>query len=686
MVNYRLLPILLLVLSGPAMILVAGDDSPDDTTVPVIDVVITADRILTEIVSTGANVSVITADEIRASGATNLPEILHRVPGVTVRSYSNAAQAEVDMRGFGEGSSSRVLVLVDGRRQNNPDMSGINWLGIPLDRIDRIEVVRGGASALYGNHALGGVINVITTTPTAERPLDVTGSVALGSFLENQERLGLTLTGERARLRASAEHFATEGHRDRSAYRALNFSLGAGFDMSEMISLDLAGRYANVFYEMPGGLTKDEFEDDPSQARFTDWSAGGIRADNDGDEATEDQFGLDLDLAWRVSPPARAELALGYTAKLVETDTESQGSFTNRDLHTVTASPAFILDWDAGPIPMRSRLGIDWSWARQDITAWATEDREDKTYEAELSQRTLGAVLSTTAYVTERIDLGGAVRYERSTIAAEKEISDIDGDTTHQAVVFDLEAVYRPVEFAKVFLSGGTLYRYPALDEQAAVQGFGDQFMEELDPERGFTAELGGGLYLDRRLRADANAYWLEMEDEIAWVTDPITFEGANENIGRTRRLGGDLQLTSEPVDQIRLAAGYSYVMATFTDGENKGNQVPLVPNHGVDAEMALRFLPELGLEFGPAVTYRGEAYQGGDDANDQDRVEDYFLTDLFVRVRPAAFPGDLSVSAEVTNVFDVTYAPMQIFSEFSGTAYYPAPGRTFRVAASYRY
>ncbi|MFP4153244.1 MAG: TonB-dependent receptor, partial [Alkalispirochaeta sp.] len=637
-----------------------------------IRVVVTADRILTDIVSTAADVSIITADEIRRSGAANVVELLEGHPGVRFTSYSGEAQATVDIRGFGEGAGSRVLVLVDGRRRNNPDLSGINWLGIPIDSIERIEIVRSGASALYGNNALGGVINIITKT--ADEPFSVTVSGVLGSFGETGSRLGISVAEENARLRAAAERYTTDGYRDRTAYDARNISLDTEFDVLPSVTLNLDGHHGDITYEMPGSLTEEQFEDDPTQAT------------NDADEAREEQIDLGAGIVWTPLPLLSVEVPFSYAGRLVENDTASSSSYTDRDLHTWSTSPAVIADAYVGSVPFRGRLGFDWSRARQTIRSYSDVDRSSRTYTALLGQETLGTVLSGTAYVTEQIDLGGTVRYDRATFTAEKESSDIDEQKTHEAVVFDLEGVFRPVEFAKIYATGGTLFRYPALDEQASVQGFGDRFEDDLDPERGVTVEVGGGLYLGPLVELDVAGWWLAMEDEIAYVTDPVTFEGANENIEETTRTGADVRLTSEPIDLFRLSGGYSYVMATFADGDDKGNEVPLVPNHTVDGELALRPGSALGLEFGPAVRYRSAAYQGGDDANEEDRVSAHTVTDLFVRFRPVV-TGDLSITAEVKNVFDTQYAPLQFYSSFSdSTGYYPAAGRSFRVSASYRY
>ncbi len=84
------------------------------------------------------------------------------------------------MRGFGDASVTRVLVLVDGRRVNRPDLAGTNWLQVPVEDVERVEVVRGPASVLYGDHAVGGVINIITKK--GGEKLSVTASGMGGSF------------------------------------------------------------------------------------------------------------------------------------------------------------------------------------------------------------------------------------------------------------------------------------------------------------------------------------------------------------------------------------------------------------------------------------------------------------------------------------------------------------------------
>ena len=94
-------------------------------------------------------------------------------------------QQSVDIRGFGETGALNTLVLVDGRRVNEIDLSGVDWSQIPLDQVERIEIVRGPGSVLYGDNAVGGVINIITKRP--EKPFLASAGVVIGSYTYNKE-------------------------------------------------------------------------------------------------------------------------------------------------------------------------------------------------------------------------------------------------------------------------------------------------------------------------------------------------------------------------------------------------------------------------------------------------------------------------------------------------------------------
>src|SRR5690606_12394155 len=105
--------------------------------------------------------------DIARSAARTLPELLGTRAGIVSRDlYGNtAALATVDMRGFGATAAQNTLILVDGRRLNDIDQSGVQWASIPLDAIERIEIVRGSGAVQYGDGASAGAINIITRHP-----------------------------------------------------------------------------------------------------------------------------------------------------------------------------------------------------------------------------------------------------------------------------------------------------------------------------------------------------------------------------------------------------------------------------------------------------------------------------------------------------------------------------------------
>ena len=115
-----------------------------------------------------AAIYVITAEDIRRSGATNIPDLLRMVPGVDVAQVDANAWA-VNIRGFSNRYSDKVLVLIDGRSVYTPVFSGVRWdqQDVPLEDIERIEVIRGPGGTVWGANAVNGVINIITKTAKA---------------------------------------------------------------------------------------------------------------------------------------------------------------------------------------------------------------------------------------------------------------------------------------------------------------------------------------------------------------------------------------------------------------------------------------------------------------------------------------------------------------------------------------
>jgi len=130
-------------------------------------VIISATRFPEDARRLPASVTVLDAADIEASAARTLPELLAEQAGLTMKDFygNNAAATSVDLRGFGVTGTQNTLILVDGRRVTDIDLSGVQWAAIPVSAIERIEILRGTGAVLYGDGATTGVVNIITRSP-----------------------------------------------------------------------------------------------------------------------------------------------------------------------------------------------------------------------------------------------------------------------------------------------------------------------------------------------------------------------------------------------------------------------------------------------------------------------------------------------------------------------------------------
>jgi len=178
--------------------------------------VVTGTKEPTEVWNTPAAIYVLTGDDIRRSGVTNLPDALRLVPGVNVARVSGDRNWVVAIRGLGDQYSKYVLVLIDGRSVYRPLFGGVFWTidNVMLEDIDRIEVIRGPGGTIWGTDAVNGIINIITKS--AKDSQGVLASAGGGSVDEDTEdlRYGGTSHGFDFRVDAFGFVRGAEHHQD----------------------------------------------------------------------------------------------------------------------------------------------------------------------------------------------------------------------------------------------------------------------------------------------------------------------------------------------------------------------------------------------------------------------------------------------------------------------------------------
>ncbi|MBU1262346.1 TonB-dependent receptor [bacterium] len=646
------------------------------------EVVVTATRDTQEIRKIPANITVITAQEIEESGATSLVDVLEGLSSIHFRTFSgNASQSQIDMRGFGDNGFGRTLVMLDGRRLNNPDMAGINWLQIPLANVERIEVVRGANSVLYGDNAVSGVINIITQKGGGKPKVNlstITGvdrrTICCNDGV-NDGRLSITGAKGKFSYAFNGEYQSTDGYRERTKFSNKGIGLNLGGNFNDYLNISLETSFGKIEYQMPGGLTKSQMEQNRRQA---------INQKND---AKEDYQNLNLGLKTVLAKLGRFDINYLYGKKKKETNMDSWYSWSNPTIETLGITPKYIWERDVLGKTNKVILGLDHYYETLKLDKFSDRDRATKTSVADLEKNSFGCYINDEFNLREDIILSAGMRREKATIKAQKTdlstaVKVFDGKKDHKGNAFNMGLTYLMGQKSKVFAKYATLYRYPFTDEQASYYGWGDTFLTDLEAEKGKNFEAGGEFYPIKNLKTQLTLFRIDMEDEISY--DNVTRR--NKNLDKTRHQGVELSAFYKLKEAVNIYCNYTYTNAEFTAGINKAKRLPLVPSQKVILGTEI-FLPH-NLSLCSDVNYTSESYLGNDyDNNNPEKLLSYTLVDLLVRYRPQIGSYKLGVFIGGENILNEKYSTMGYDGgTWSPNSYYPSPEREVKAGLSFAF
>lgn len=627
------------------------------------EVLVTASRDEEKSIDVPAHVTVVTAGQIERSNAHNVPEVLRALAGVNVTDISgNQRNYNVDLRGFGESSQQNILLLVDGRRVNLPDLSGPDWNLIPLERIERIEVVRGSrGNVLYGDNATAGVINIITKEG---RGLDVTAEVAYGSFDTVKANASVGAASDTAAYDITAGYFDTDGYRDNSDSEAKDIGGNLRLDPSDRLRLHLSGGYHYDNTRNPGALLQSNLDagadltdtlypDDFS--KFEDYYA---KAGMEYDMLSNDTFKIETSYRNR-----DGSLYGTYS-----------GGWFDADTNTViaTVSPQLIFREDFDGIANRVIMGGDYTQAKQHYDNISEFFGSPSQIVATMEKENWAWYVHDRLSVGDKLSLSGGYRSDRVEYRYEEEPNwkIIDEESA------DVGINYAFGPRSHWYASFTQAFRYPVLDEQ--FNYFTSIVDLTLQPQRSRNYEVGGSTEIAAGFVLRLNLFRTETKDEIYF--DPVAYQNRNME-GKTIRQGAEAGMDWQG-KSLQIGASYTYTDTEFDGGPYDGNEVPAVPRDRATARIG--YTVGRGLFVGADAIYVGRRVLISDLDNDFDKAESYTVVNAKIQYDWRR----LTFFVNLNNLLDEEYSTFSGLQYNASTfsfeqGYYPSP--EFNILAGIR-
>lgn len=627
-------------------------------------VVVTATRFPDTQRDLPVGVTLITADDIRKSASSNLGDVLAQFGLLQIRDLAGTQNPQLDLRGFGITGDQNTLVLLDGLRINEADLESAQLSAIPLESIERIEVVRGGGAVLYGGGTSGGTINIITRRGK-EGETRADALVRAGGYGTQEARAGFERYGDGFGGGLAASYEDTDGYRANGDYRQRS-ALGKLEARSREGRAYLKGGVDEQRAGLPGSLTEAQINENPRQTNTPD------------DWRSRDGAHLVLG-GTRYFGRHEVSADLGYRQRNTQSFFASFGGFfTDTDANLWSFSPRARLAFDALGRSHELIVGADferWDYGTQSATAPGAPSfsirNGDQASDALYAQTNFWLTASTRAVL--------GARTQRTTQRLSEEVFPVsDRRTDHDLEAY--EAALRQ-DFGhgwSGYAKYGKSFRVANFDENACF--FPPCTPTLLDPQTALTGELGLE-YESRALRLRASAYQIDLENEIYF--SPLA--GANINLSPTRRRGVELESAWKAGESVDLRAALAFLEATFRSGvyggvDVSGNTVPLVPEVLATGGVYWTYAPRSRASLN--ARYVGEQRFDNDQANTFPRKQPAYMVVDFKLEQALARHWQLAL--EVRNLFDKGYFSYGTATGGTFSAL-PAPGRAGYVSLAWR-
>ena len=662
-------------------------------------IVSAAPQVVSEL-DTPAAVSVVDGEEMRlATPRINLSESLTGVPGLQVQNRQNYAQdLQLSIRGFGSRSTygiRGIRLYVDGIPATMPDGQG-QTSNIDLSSVQNVEVLRGPFSALYGNSS-GGVINV--TSQTGTQPPTVEASSYYGSF--GTWHYGMKATGAvgdgshagDVDYTVSTNRFTTHGYRDHSGARKNLANARLGVRINDVSKLTLLLNSVDIKANDAGGLTADEWRDNPRQSprgdqyntrKNTRQTQAGLRYERQlsaQDDLSVMMYAGERETTQFQSIPRAPQLKPSHAGGVIDLTRHYQGidtRLTHRGELLVPVTLTAGLDYEN---MSERRKGYE-NFVMVNGAPQYGEQGALRRNERNLMWN-VDPYLQTQWQLTDKLSLDAGVRYSSVWFDSNDYYitpgnGDDSGDASYHKWLPAGSLKYALTDAWNVYLSAGRGFETPTINELSYRSDNQSGLNFGLKPSTNDTVEIGSKTRIGNGLFTAA-LFQTNTDNEIV-VDSSSGGRTSYKNAGKTRRQGMELGLDQQFGESWRLKAAWTWLDATYRtnvcdDASCNGNRIPGIARNMGYASFG--YQPEQGWYAGSDIRYMSDIM-----ANDENtaKAPSWTVVGLTTGYKWSYGRMDMDLFGRIDTLFDREYVGSVIVNESNGRYYEPAPGRNYGI------
>ncbi|MCO8162915.1 TonB-dependent receptor [Pseudomonas sp. 21LCFQ010] len=629
---------------------------------------------------------------------TNLSEVLPRVPGLVVQNRQNYAQdLQISSRGYGARSAFGIRglkLLSDGIPASTPDGQG-QAATLNLDVAERIEVLRGPTSTIYGSNA-GGVIQMFTRDGQGKPK--VGAETTFGSDGYRKNHLSAEGGNDQAGFIVDASRMDTDGYRDHSsARRDQTFAkVHVKPDADSRLALIYSSLEQNGTQD-PLGQTWAGYKNDPRSV------AAVAETYNTRKSIDHQQLGMnyersfgDATLQFNLYAGQRSVVQYLSIPRTVVSNSQRGGGVVDFDREFHGGTLRWVQPIQGVPGQLTVTTGVDYDRSRDDRRGFQNFSGTQLGVKGELRRDEIDTATSLDPYIQARwlLDdwtLEAGLRHSTMEMEVDDRYlanGDASGSKKYQRNTPSLSVMYAFSPDLHGYISAGKGFETPTQAEMAYAPGAIEGFNFGLSPATSTQYEIGLKARVGGNTRINAAIFEIRTDDEIV-VSSATDGRTSYQNAGKTLRRGFELGVQSQLSDQWQATLAYTRLDATYDEAYvssgrtiDKGNKLPGVPGSSLFGELVWK--PRQGISMGVEGQYRSKVYV--EDSNDDKAAPSYTVFNWRTRFEQNYGPWTFHQMVRLDNLLDRQYVGSVIVGDGNGRYYEAAPGRSWYAGAGLAY